>query len=847
MNLLLSFVAVSLLAAENTHEAPTINDDRLTIELFAAEPDIVTPTGMAVDSRNRVFCIESHTHQPPDGYQGPTKDRIRLLIDTNDDGKADNVSTFFEGTEMTMNMALGPDGHLYVAQRSEVFVLPDASKLDVAKERKSLVRLETTADYPHNGISGFTFDHDGNLWFGLGENLGHPYTLVGTDGTKISGGGEGGSVYTCKTDGSKLRRVATGFWNPFHVYRSPEGDLFAVDNDPDARPPCRLIHVVDGGNYGFKYRHGRNGIHPFHAWNGELPGTLPMVAGTGEAPCAVLGVEAPGWPADYRHALLVTSWGDHRLEMFRLEPFGASYRSTLEPLITGGENFRPVSLAFGRAGELFMNDWVDKSYPVHGKGRIWRIRVKGGVPVVSAEQMKPTMPRPSLTKLPITPADLSKDVPPIVRADYLRRSNTKENVPHQAQALLDTDPFIRCAARFGLGNALSTSEVIEAFKASTPPRRVEWLLILHDTNADPDLGFLSQALKDSDPDTRLVAVQWIGDRKLVGFRPEVEAMLSSREPWTRTLFESTLATLDLLEHGKTTPEAGAAFAIRFLDRKDIDPVTSRFALRVVPPNDPWLTAARFQSLIKSSPELAVDAVRSLRESKIAEREKLLEEIVTDRSQPDNVRVEAILGFASTMPSDDLSAQLDKAAKDSSPLIQHAVARLLERHQTSAEPAKPLIAATENDVKKLEALTEKPGDGAAGERLFFDPGGPGCYRCHQVAGRGGRAGPDLSTIGRGGNRHRLIESILKPSQEIAPMYVAWSIITTDGRSQFGVLVREEVKGEQFYVGSEGKEFMLMPTDIEDRHASGQSIMPAGLLDRMTDDEKKDLVTFLESLE
>ena len=80
-----------------------------------------------------------------------------------------------------------------------------------------------------------------------------------------------------------------------------------------------------------------------------------------------------------------------------------------------------------------------------------------------------------------------------------------------------------------------------------------------------------------------------------------------------------------------------------------------------------------------------------------------------------------------------------------------------------------------------------------------------------------------------------------------MYVAWSIITKDGRSQFGVLVREEVKGEQFYVGLDGKEFMLMPTDIDDRHASALSIMPAGLLDCMTDDEKKDLITFLESLE
>ena len=62
------------------------------------------------------------------------------------------------------------------------------------------------------------------------------------------------------------------------------GRLFAVDNDPDSRPPCRLLHIVEGGDYGYRFRNGRKGLHPFTAWNGELPGTLGMVAGTGEAP-----------------------------------------------------------------------------------------------------------------------------------------------------------------------------------------------------------------------------------------------------------------------------------------------------------------------------------------------------------------------------------------------------------------------------------------------------------------------------------------------------------------------------------------------------------------------------------
>ncbi len=72
------------------------------------------------------------------------------------------------------------------------------------------------------------------------------------------------------------------------------GRLFTVDNDPDSRPPCRLLHIVPGGDYGYRYRNGRAGLHPFTAWNGELPGTLPMIAGTGEAPSGLLTCEFAG-------------------------------------------------------------------------------------------------------------------------------------------------------------------------------------------------------------------------------------------------------------------------------------------------------------------------------------------------------------------------------------------------------------------------------------------------------------------------------------------------------------------------------------------------------------------------
>ncbi len=472
-------------AQPKNDDKPRSLDPRLEIVPFAAEPDIVHPIAVDFDAKGRLLVVESHTHFRPKDYKGPETDRIRIVEDKDGDGKADRCTTFHEGIKFTMDLAVHFDGSVYVATRNEILRLRDTDGDGKADEVTRLMFLDTKGNYPHNGLSGLCFDFKGDLYFGLGENLGESYTLKGADGKENKGGGEGGSIFWCSRDGKGLRRVATGFWNPFGVCRDVFGRMFAVDNDADAMPPCRLVHVVEGGDYGYQFRYGRSGRHPFQSWNGELPGTLPYVAGVGEAPCEVLAYESDGLPKDYLGTLLVTSWADHRLECYPLESKGASFTAKKKVVVQGGKDFRPVGLAIAPDGSLLMSDWVRRDYDLHGQGAIWQVRAKNSVPRRRSDDLTEslvshhrTVREAAANKLALTPDGLEilketlshKD--DHVRATSLQAIFTKslKNLPLAKIADKETSNLIKAMA---VRQLVTRGDDVEMFAMEHPIVQVE--------------------------------------------------------------------------------------------------------------------------------------------------------------------------------------------------------------------------------------------------------------------------------------------------------------------------------------------------------------------------------------
>ena len=966
MNSLL-LVALSLLSADP--KPPTVNDDRLEISLFATEPQVTTPTGIAVDQQGIVYVVENNTHFRPKEYDRPELDRILRMQDTDNDGRADKIEEFYTGLKNTMSIEFELDGALLVATRSEIFRLRDKDCDGKAEERTDLITLETKGNYPHNGLAGFALDFRGNIYFGFGENLGADYKISGTDGKFLTGGNEGGNIYSCSPAGKNLRLVATGFWNPFHLTFDTYGRLFTVDNDPDSRPPCRLLHVVEGGDYGFRFRNGRKGVSPFTAWNGELPATLPMVAGTGEAPCAVMAYESDNLPDEYRGELLVTSWGDHRLDRYTLKPRGASFSATMKPVVTGDQNFRPVGLAMAPDGSLFMSDWVDKSYPIHGKGRIWHLKAKKPnkreplsddpalalahphrpwresaarklendeafklartapdvrARTLAARQLVATMPyldaplvkkrtdgHDPVDRLPLreqqivgsaisSPVQLeffTKNLAAHLKEragiewneadrEYFRwiLGDSKRVLPSAEQIFAKEEPdFIHVMAGHLFGNLRSQELVakalgedpwlqLAAYQVQTVWERERLLgdrqsilsvwhaAELQRQDKPEQRPLAGTLLAMDDPALRFIGIRWAAESKLTELAPALEKLLE-REANNSRNFGAILLALDRIS-GRTHENTGEYFAAKFLIGSSKSVPAKIMALRMVSPNHADLTVKFLIELTKHEDKtLQREAVRTLRLRGGDEAIARLREIVADEVADEQLRCEALLG----LPESDGSTILNLALQSANTPLKSEAQRMLVGTEISKQAKlknllngkegelNALILAMETRVRpttpaaKDEAAWQKrvegTGDAAAGERLFFHPKLASCSKCHEYKGRGGKVGPDLSTVAKSMTRERLLQSIVDPSREIAPQFTPWIIQATDGTVKTGVYAGEEVDGTVRYADSEGKIFKLHPRDVEDKKTSDKSIMPEGLPAALTAQELRDLLAFL----
>ena len=153
----------------STSRRPPRNRRRFTlpegyaINLFASEvefPDLEDPVSMTFDAKGRLWVATMPSYPM---YLPGTKpnDKVLILEDTNDDGKADRCTVFADGLHLPIGIELG-DGGVYVSQMPNLMFLKDTNGDDRADTRELIMHGFDTAD-SHHAMHAFTWDPGGAL------------------------------------------------------------------------------------------------------------------------------------------------------------------------------------------------------------------------------------------------------------------------------------------------------------------------------------------------------------------------------------------------------------------------------------------------------------------------------------------------------------------------------------------------------------------------------------------------------------------------------------------------------------------------------------------------------------
>jgi len=389
----------------------------LEARLWAAEPMLANPVAIAFDERGRLFVAETHRFRSSVldirdyrwmveeelacrtledraalmrrrfGAAGMKElsieqDLVRLLTDTDHDGVADRSSVYADGFNGPLEgIAAG-----LVARRGSVWLtnIPSLWRLEGADRAERRIELSrgygVRFNFTGHDLHGPVFGPDGKLYYSIGDRGAH----VPTPDGGVVAVPDTGAVFRCNPDGTGLEVFATGLRNPQGLAFNDRGDLFTGDNDADAGDEERLIHVVQGGDFGWRIGYqfaplGRAGPwnseqlwHPRH--EGQPAYLLPAICNIEDGPSGIAFYPGTGLNSSYRDTLFITHFkgaiAKSGIYTYTLQPDGASYRvADCQPFLTSA---LPTDAKFGPDGRLYVTDWGE-GWRKSSRGRIYAI------------------------------------------------------------------------------------------------------------------------------------------------------------------------------------------------------------------------------------------------------------------------------------------------------------------------------------------------------------------------------------------------------------------------------------------------------------------------------------------
>jgi len=354
--------------------------DGYKLELFASEedfPELANPAQMNWDDQGRLWVgvMPSYPHYKP-GDDLPN-DKLLILEDTDNDGKADNVKVWADSLHLPVGFEFAQGG-VYVSQGTDLVFLKDTDGDDKADHREIVMSGFDDHDTHHN-ISAYEADPAGGIYMGEGvflhTNVETPYGPV-----RATNGG----FYRFDPNRRHLERTAQiSIPNPWGIIFDEWGQpIFAHTSGPSVNwmLPSTMKSV-----YGVRSPMDQNIIEEAH----RVRPTSGLEI-----------VSSRHFPDEVQGDLLINNTiGFLGMKQHRLYDKGSGFETKWrQDLFTSTDNnFRPVDMEFAPDGSLYVVDWHNVLVghmqhnardPLrdHAHGRVYRITYPGR-PLVEAPKV----------------------------------------------------------------------------------------------------------------------------------------------------------------------------------------------------------------------------------------------------------------------------------------------------------------------------------------------------------------------------------------------------------------------------------------------------------------------------
>ncbi len=360
------------------------------VEIVAEEPTVINPVGMTFGSDGTLYVLEwvpAAGANFPESFvvftykdgskrkvavmRKPVKDRVSTLSFNAAKGVYDKARKVLD--EELPSSILIHDGWMYLSGQGTVRRYR-LDELGEGKKPRPEVIAHGFCGFHHHQVSGLTVGNDGWLYVTSGDD---DNVVEGSDGSRATVL-RTGAVFRCRPDGSKLHTFALGFRNPYRdVALDAAGNVFHVDNDNEDGSKftgCRLMHVAEGCDFGWRLRAGARCCVPDRvrgAAFGELPGKVTPLLKTGRgAPAGLLIYNDTRFPEHFRGLLYYPDVFRKLIRAYKVEPRGATFEVTeeFEFLKSSDPLFRPCQMVLGPDGAMYVCDWRTDS---GGAGRLW--------------------------------------------------------------------------------------------------------------------------------------------------------------------------------------------------------------------------------------------------------------------------------------------------------------------------------------------------------------------------------------------------------------------------------------------------------------------------------------------